>query len=165
MGRVHAESNSRQKPRRKDLRKHLRPKIIREWARIHGSSRLNEQIVQGYEGWPLYLHERLAFDFPGAELDKNAWDYDMVLNPTEEELQITREFAERVLELGLAEDLENAFSKIKLRAYDVDEEYPAMGGTEIITREVHCIVFNDYRPGGSSNAFSSKTIRLDLLRS
>jgi hypothetical protein len=165
MGRVHVESNSRSKSRRKELSKHLRPKIIREWAQEYGSSRLKEQIVQGYEGWPLYLHERLAYDFPGAKLDKKAWDYDMVLNPTEEELQITRSFADRILELGLADDLESAFSRIKLRAYDVDEEYPAMGGTEIITREVHCIVFNNYRPGGSSNAFSSKTIRIDLLRS
>jgi hypothetical protein len=151
--------------RTEELRKTLRPKVIREWAKEYGSPRLQEQIAQGYEGWPLYLHERLAQDFPGAKLDMDAWDYDMVLNPTEEELQLTREVAGRVLELNLADDLEQAFTKIKLRAYDVDEEYPVVGGTDVIQREVHCIVFNNYIPGGSSNAFSSKTIRIDLLRS
>jgi len=158
-------SPAEEESRRNEMRKNLRPKIIRKWAQDHGSSRLREQIEQGYEGWPLYLHERLAQDFPGAKLDKHAWDYDMVLNPTEEELKLTRDFAERIYDLELVDEFEQAFSKMKLRAYDVDEEYPAVGGSEIITREVHCIVFKEYRPGGSSNAFSSKTIRIDLPRS
>jgi hypothetical protein len=155
-------TTSRSIRHRKEFRKTLRPKIIREWAQKHGSPRLKEQIAQGYEGWPLYLHERLAYDFPNAKLDKNAWDYSMVLNPTEEELELTRKLAERVLELGLAASLEDAFSKIKLRAYDIDEEYPVVGGSDSITREIHCIVFNAYIPGDSPNAFSSKTIRIDL---
>jgi hypothetical protein len=148
----------------KDLRKTIRKKFIRDWAPENGSRRLREQVAQGYEGWPLYLHERLALDFPHAKLDKDAWDYDMVLNPNDEELTRTRKFAERVVELGLAKDLEDAFSKIKVRAYDVEEEFPVLGGSDIITREVHCIVFNAYRPGNSPNAFSKKTIRIDLPR-
>jgi len=158
-------SPQEEKSKQFEMRKRLRPKIIQEWAQKYGSFRLQEQISQGYEGWPLYLHERLAHDFPGAALDKAAWDYAMVLNPTEEELKCTREFAERILDLELADDWEDAFAKIKLRAYDVEEEFPVMGGSEIIVREAHCMVFKDYRPGGSSNAFFSKTIRIDLLRS
>jgi len=163
MGRAPAKSSP---PRTaSQLRQVKRPRIIEKWAFQHGSARLREQIAQGYEGWPLFLHECLEHDFPGARLDKGAWDYDIVLNPTDEELTLTRSFAERVVELRLVDNLEHAFSSIKLRAYDVDDEYAAMGGSEYIRREVHCIVFKAYLPGGPSNAFIRKTIRIDLPRS
>jgi hypothetical protein len=138
-----------------------RAKVIKQWADKHGSNRLKEQIAQGYEGWPLYLHERVSQDFPGAKLDKEAWDYLTVLNPTEEELASTRKFANRIVELGLADNLEDAFGKMRLRSYDLDVEVPDFIGTVVEKREVHCIVFNAYRPG-SDHVFTKKTIRIDL---
>ena len=144
-----------------DPQKAERYLVIRYWADTNGSARLKEQIKQGYEGWPLYLHERLARDFPGAKLDADAWGYGMVLNPTEEELAKARGLANRIVELKLAEDVADAFNRMKIRSYDVDVPIPEYGGDEVISEERHCLVFNAYRPG-SANAFETKTIRIDM---
>ena len=143
-----------------ELHKSPRWEAIRHWAAQYGSIRLKEQVAQGYEGWPLYLHERLAQDFPAAKLDQEAWSYAMVLNPTEEELAQARKLANRIIELKLADDIVDAFNRMRIRSYEVDvpiEQYEE----ETILEERHCLVFNSYRPG-DANVFENKTIRINM---
>jgi len=95
------------------LRMHLRQddapdrsEIIAEWAAEYGSDRLRDQIEMGLDGWPLYLHERLAHDFSGL------W-HDVVLrqrckkggvheikNPDREKLDIMQLFAAYLETIG-----------------------------------------------------------------
>ena len=64
-----------------------REQQIAQWAETQGSVRLKLQVRQGHDGWPLYLHERLAHEMgPEARLESEAGDWDLVANPTEAQL-------------------------------------------------------------------------------
>ena len=54
---------------------------ISDWTASHGSERLRMQLQQGMDGWPLYLHERLEHEIPGAELDNDGENED-IASPT-----------------------------------------------------------------------------------
>lgn len=126
---------------------------IKTWAAEHGSKRLQEQIKQGLDGWPLYLHERLEMDFPRCELDNDGEHGDPLPNPTEDQLSIACMFAARSVELGLCESEEVAFERIEIVPirYPAPEDYDDEPETRIYA------TFDGYRPG--SEVFATKTIR------
>ncbi|OGO08167.1 MAG: hypothetical protein A2Y61_00345 [Chloroflexi bacterium RBG_13_60_13] len=119
---------------------------IAAWAAEHGSARLQGLIALERSGWPLYLHERLAVDYPGAELDNDGRDVDCV-SPSEAAVQLAREVAGRMVALGAAESVEVALRdhlEVKFIEYeDTQVEYVFWGG---------------YRPGADPS-WKEKTIR------
>jgi hypothetical protein len=92
---------------------------IASWSSQHGSARLQKQLALGYSGWPLYLHERLAFDFfPLAPLvpaiDNARGTHEMTVNPTEAQLEAEEQVARHLVELGLAADLPSACQSTRI---------------------------------------------------
>jgi len=74
-----------------------RDEEIRNWVAYHGSETLKLQLSCGYRGWPLYLHERAAFEIGvPAHLEKDAESWDPVLSPTLEQLQYEMELSKMI---------------------------------------------------------------------
>jgi hypothetical protein len=134
-----------------------RQKYIAEWAKEHGSPRLLEQILQGYSGWPLFLHERLHEMFPYADLVKEAITYDISTNPTTDELEMARHFASYSTSCGLFASVPDAFKHIKIRQYPVMVGRTKLGDEMFVTKK--CIVMDAYRPG-PEHLFKPYTIKL-----
>ncbi len=126
-------------------------KEIKEWSEKYGSSRLQEQLRQGFAGWPLYLHERLDKEFPGFELDNTGKTGDPLLNPTLDQLKTARDVADRMVENDLVLSKQEAFDLINIVPITFFDD----GEDPHCTK--HYIVYRDYRPG--SEAFDAKTIR------
>lgn len=122
-----------------------RQEFIVNWATAHGSPRLLEQIVQGYSGWPLFLHERLLVTYPYAELKKEAIDYEISRNPTEAELAMARSIAAQAVSMSLFGGMKEAFHNIKIRQYYVLSGYSDQGDEAY--RMKKCIVMTGFRPG------------------
>jgi hypothetical protein len=125
-------------------------KEIAQWAKLHGSNRLKEQLAQGYTGWPLFLHECLAHEMPRACLDVHAEEYAVENDPTEKQLCAARGLANALVCLGLEPSVETAFRNLKVRNRATGDGWYRP-----------CVVYNAYRPG-SADAFSTKTIRVDI---
>lgn len=133
---------------------------IAEWANQYGSKRLCEQIDQGLDGWPLYLHERMDAELPsGADLDNDGSDLNLVTNPTEHQLSIARELATTAVALELADNLNAAFEMIEIRRIELD---PDDGFDYDVNRPeeyIHTyVVMSGYRPGTKN--FDTKSIRI-----
>lgn len=123
---------------------------INEWAEKHGSARLKEQLNQGLSGWPLYLHERLEADYPGAELDNDGETGATVVNPTETQLRKAREVAERIVKKGRVLSTQEAFAMIRIVTVRFQDSIPY---------DTVFVMLDGYRPG--SDVFEAKTIRFN----
>lgn len=119
---------------------------ISAWAKVHGSKHLQDLLALGRDGWPLYLHERLARDFPGAELDNDGTDSDC-LTPSAEALATSWEVAARMVEIGVAVTEETALlDLLDVKILKLDGE------------RMEVVFWDDYRPG-SDPSWAAKTIR------
>jgi hypothetical protein len=117
---------------------------ITSWSSQHGSSRLQKQLVLGYSGWPLYLHERLAYDFlalaPLVPLINNArGNHEMTVNPTEAQLEAEEQIAEHLVALHLAPDLASACKSTRI----VQGSKSNLGAKE----KSFFVLCDAYRPG------------------
>lgn len=65
------------------------------WIAEHGSGTLKSQVAQGYDGYQLFLHEKLEADIPGAELNNNGEDT-LIASPTSEQLAVEHRIAEQI---------------------------------------------------------------------
>jgi hypothetical protein len=115
----------------KEARAQRRREYIAGWAAIQGSARLQAQVAAGMEGWPLYLHERLAADLgPDAELDNDGSDPEPLINPTFEQMVAAADLASRLLACGQVEKGEVAIRKVTVAkitfAPDEDDPYPVV---------------------------------------
>ncbi len=128
-----------------------RAEEIKAWAETCGSARLTEQLRQGGDGWPLYLHERMAADLPHCELDNDGEHGDVVINPTKDQLAIARQIAARAIELELYADEQEAFEHIEIVRIEFEEDDMHDPATLVY------VTFDGYRPG--SEVFETKTIR------
>ena len=88
-------------------------KLMMDWINQNGSSRLQKQLKVGLDGWPLYLHERLAIEFPGFELDRDGNDKEHK-NPTEAQLDELFLAMDRAKELNLT-SIEGEIKKIEFK--------------------------------------------------
>jgi hypothetical protein len=134
---------------------------IAAWAADHGSETLREQIAQGYKGWPRYLHERMAVEIPGvaARLDKKAGDYDVVADPSAEELELARRVAEALTACGSYASLQEAIEDVAVvevpaKRNEDEDEY-----CEDIPEPTRAIRAQ-YRPG-KDPSWGIKTILID----
>jgi hypothetical protein len=117
-----------------------RSAYIDAWAEDYGSEKLKLQIITqenhpdyDYPGWPLYLHERIDHDFSGmtaylaemtgieyssrVTLDKEAQDYVVALTPTMDQLKTLDAFAQYLVNFGMEESKEHAFSVCSIKAW------------------------------------------------
>lgn len=130
----------------------------RSWAFAHGSPRLQGQLSQGYDGWPLYLHERLEAEFSGAHLDREAEYWDEVANPSEAQLTQQSRVVDQAYALGLYDDTDEANRNVRWRWEPPDpDEYYSADEYEAAER-VPVLVMEGYRPGSAENGWRSYTI-------
>jgi len=134
-----------------EVAKERRHAEIAEWAANHGSKRLRDLLALGRTGWPLYLHERLAADYPDAELDNDGVDHDR-LTPSAEALVICKTVAARMVELGHADTCEQALKDV----LDVKIIENQEAGSK-----AEYAVLADYRPG-KDPSWAAKSIRWEV---
>jgi len=121
-----AKEEGKSRKAEKEAKKQAQIKVRKAWAEEHGSPRLKMQLAQGYDGWPLFLHEKLQHDFARlgftVELDNNGEDTD-VINPTEGQLFAIEEIADFLANHEMANDIKSAFSRIRIVqiTFDSDE--------------------------------------------
>jgi len=149
INKLRAEKEARDKKqelkakKEKELEEKERLALITEWSASHGSDRLEMQLEQGYDGWPLYLHERLAHDFKimGLELnlDEDADEYDELRNPQEEWLSYANVVAEELVRLEVFKDMKEAFSHLSFRKYCERDGYEEI--------KYSYLVLENYTPG------------------
>ncbi|RJO65133.1 MAG: hypothetical protein C4523_16725 [Myxococcales bacterium] len=132
-----------------------RAAYIKEWAAKHGSKKLRGQIALGLEGWPQYLHERLASDFADpdydykVELNQNAGAGEEPLaNPSDDLVAAGLALRERLVSLGFSEP-KVKLVRIEWANEDEDEE----------NEYSYAAIFDRYRPG-PEDSFDEKSIRI-----
>lgn len=135
------EEAARKKQEKEDRDAAQHAEIV-AWAAAHGSDRLKKQIDLGYDGWPLYLHERIARDFPGMRValaNDQDGDFTSVQDPEELDLEYEIEVRKHLKALNMVPDT--------LISEGED------GGTWIRVE--------GYRPGVAFNLY---TLRVEVLR-
>lgn len=128
---VTADVERTEKEQAKEARAQRRREYIASWAAVHGSERLQAQVAAGMEGWPLYLHERLAADLgEDAELDNDGSDPEPLINPSLEQMVAAADLASRLLACGQVEKGEVAIRKVTVAKItfepDEDDPYPVV---------------------------------------
>jgi len=142
-----AERNAREEAAKikKEAAKERRRAETAKWASEHGSKRLCDMLALGRDGWPLYLHERLAADYPHAELDNDGSDSDC-LTPSAASLATCWMVAGRMIESGHAASYEQALR-------DLDIKFLELTGDR-----VEVVFWTGYHPG-KDPSWGTKTIR------
>ena len=131
---------------KKEAAKERRRAETAKWASEHGSKRLCDMLALGRDGWPLYLHERLAADYPHAELDNDGTDSDC-LTPSAASLATCWMVAGRMIELEHAASYEQALRDL------LNVKFLELDGNR-----VEVVFWTGYHPG-KDPSWGTKTIR------
>ncbi len=140
------------------------------WIEQHGSPRLLLQVEAGLDGWPLYLHERLAADLPEGlddyggdqwELDNDGVNGDTLVNPSRQAVEMLIKSAARLVELKLEPDRKAALANLPIRRIEFpsDDDPDGYGCDETEVPSGIYLVYSSYRPG-QHPGWSSKSIRI-----
>lgn len=150
----------RAKEEAKTAKVEARRQYIATWAAEHGSARLKAQLEAGLDGWPLYLHERLAADLGAeVELDNDGGDPEPLINPTIEQMVVAAQLATGLQVCGQVPEGQPAIraatvSAITFEAEDGDND--GYGAPESETRVYACAT---WRPG-PAELFAERQVRL-----
>jgi hypothetical protein len=148
------EEKRRADEAKKAAQEKARDEYIAAWAAEHGSQRLRDQIELKLNGWPLYLHERLAADFEGlagsAELD-NDGENEPLNNPSAELCSAAKQLKARLIELGISEPI---IQLVKITWKNDDDD------DDDVLRTKHAVVCGNYIPGPAELGWKTRNIRL-----
>lgn len=157
--RARVDREQEKKSQAKEARAQRKKDYIAAWAAVHGSARLQAQVAAGLDGWPLYLHERLAMDLgPDVELDNDGSDPEPLINPTLGQMEVAAGLASKLLACGQVEKGQVATSKVAVASIQFDPEEDAEYGEEQ-EPEVRVYACCDWFPG-DPELFSMRSVRV-----
>lgn len=130
------------KREKESIRDKERRVYIKDWSIYHGSDRLKGQLELGLDGWPLYLHDRLACDLGKFyELNNDGIEED-IKNPSSELVEAGLELKTNLVSLGY----ENPSIRLVNLLFEADMD------------DADCVVFDNYWPG-PKELFNKVSIR------
>lgn len=164
------EAAAKRKAAEKQKNQEARTSEKLAWIEQHGSPRLLLQVEAGLDGWPLYLHERLAADLPEGlddyggdqwELDNDGVNGDTLVNPSRQAVEMLIKSAARLVELKLEPDRKAALANLTIRRIEFpsDDDPDGYGCDETEVPSGIYLVYSSYRPG-QHPGWSSKSIRI-----
>jgi len=159
--RLETEKNAREEAEKAEREK-ARKEFVKNWAEQYGSGRLKAQLHMGYDGLTLFYQEKLAKDFPemDAKLMEAADDFDLVRNPTIEQLAVETKAAQALVYLEIANSMNSAKLMTQIAFDDVrdEDEYGDPGEK---TR-VYYVVVTGYRVGPKGIFPKEYTVAIQL---